>query len=97
MAGVLQRYRGHPVSHLDDKAYHSWANLRRKNTGRHEPHGVKYWGLGNESEYSVERTDSSVGSVASRQHARGRLCGKGAHLGARIEAGGPNHQAGLLR
>lgn len=25
-----------------------WANLRRKNTGRDEPHGVKYWGLGNE-------------------------------------------------
>ncbi|PWY97771.1 glycoside hydrolase [Testicularia cyperi] len=25
-----------------------WANLRRKNTGRHEPHNVKYWGLGNE-------------------------------------------------
>jgi hypothetical protein len=28
----------------------SWANLRRKHTGRHEPHGIKYWGLGNESE-----------------------------------------------
>lgn len=27
-----------------------WANLRRKNTGRDEPHNVKYWGLGNESE-----------------------------------------------
>ena len=26
----------------------SWANLRRKNTGRDEPHNVKYWGLGNE-------------------------------------------------
>ncbi|KAK8850310.1 hypothetical protein IAR55_004227 [Kwoniella newhampshirensis] len=25
-----------------------WANLRRKNTGRNEPHAVKYWGLGNE-------------------------------------------------
>ncbi|CAO1636537.1 unnamed protein product [Parajaminaea phylloscopi] len=25
-----------------------WANLRRKNTGRDEPHNVKYWGLGNE-------------------------------------------------
>jgi alpha-N-arabinofuranosidase len=25
-----------------------WANLRRKNTGRHEPHNVKLWGLGNE-------------------------------------------------
>ncbi|TYJ51988.1 hypothetical protein B9479_007413 [Cryptococcus floricola] len=25
-----------------------WANLRRKNTGRTEPHDVKYWGLGNE-------------------------------------------------
>ena len=24
-----------------------WANLRRKNTGRDEPHNVKYWGLGN--------------------------------------------------
>lgn len=29
-----------------------WANLRRKNTGRDEPHAVKYWGLGNESELS---------------------------------------------
>lgn len=27
-----------------------WANLRRTNTGRDEPHNVKYWGLGNESE-----------------------------------------------
>jgi alpha-N-arabinofuranosidase len=27
-----------------------WANLRRKHTGRDEPHNVKYWGLGNESE-----------------------------------------------
>nr|XP_019049579.1 alpha-N-arabinofuranosidase [Kwoniella bestiolae CBS 10118]OCF28509.1 alpha-N-arabinofuranosidase [Kwoniella bestiolae CBS 10118] len=25
-----------------------WAQLRRKNTGRDEPHAVKYWGLGNE-------------------------------------------------
>ncbi|OXG41202.1 alpha-N-arabinofuranosidase [Cryptococcus neoformans] len=25
-----------------------WANLRRKNTGKDEPHAVKYWGLGNE-------------------------------------------------
>ncbi|OCF54383.1 alpha-N-arabinofuranosidase [Kwoniella mangroviensis CBS 10435] len=25
-----------------------WAELRRKNTGRKEPHAVKYWGLGNE-------------------------------------------------
>jgi alpha-N-arabinofuranosidase len=25
-----------------------WANLRRKNTGREEPHNVKLWGLGNE-------------------------------------------------
>lgn len=25
-----------------------WANLRRQNTGRDEPHNVKYWGLGNE-------------------------------------------------
>ncbi|CDZ98513.1 glycoside hydrolase [Phaffia rhodozyma] len=25
-----------------------WANLRRKNTGRNEPHNVKLWGLGNE-------------------------------------------------
>lgn len=25
-----------------------WANLHRKNTGRDEPHNVKYWGLGNE-------------------------------------------------
>ncbi|OCF32811.1 alpha-N-arabinofuranosidase [Kwoniella heveanensis BCC8398] len=25
-----------------------WANLRRKHTGRDEPHAVKYWGLGNE-------------------------------------------------
>lgn len=27
----------------------TWANMRRKNTGRDEPHKVKYWGLGNES------------------------------------------------
>lgn len=26
----------------------SWANLRRKNTGRDAPHNIKYWGLGNE-------------------------------------------------
>ena len=25
-----------------------WANLRRRNTGRDEPHNVKMWGLGNE-------------------------------------------------
>ncbi|CAO1633744.1 unnamed protein product [Jaminaea pallidilutea] len=25
-----------------------WANLRRQNTGRDEPHNVRYWGLGNE-------------------------------------------------
>ncbi|WWC58875.1 uncharacterized protein I303_101420 [Kwoniella dejecticola CBS 10117] len=25
-----------------------WAELRRKHTGRKEPHNVKYWGLGNE-------------------------------------------------
>jgi hypothetical protein len=28
----------------------SWANLRRKHTGRDEPHDIKLWGLGNESE-----------------------------------------------
>ena len=27
----------------------SWADLRRRNTGRDGPHNVKYWGLGNES------------------------------------------------
>ena len=31
-----------------------WANMRRKNTGRREPHQVKYWGLGNESKFCFE-------------------------------------------
>ena len=36
-----------------------WANLRRKNTGRDEPHDVKYWGLGNESELWLHVTRMS--------------------------------------
>lgn len=32
----------------------SWANLRRKNTGRDEPHAVKYWGLGNEGMWPMQ-------------------------------------------
>lgn len=49
----------------------SWANLRRKNSGRDEPHNVKYWGLGNEStslRYGrIATLSHSVGSMASRQ------------------------------
>lgn len=37
-----------------------WANLRRKH-GREESWGVKYWGLGNESEY--ERTAGARGAA----------------------------------
>jgi alpha-L-arabinofuranosidase len=33
----------------------TWANLRRKHTGRDEPHAVKFWGLGNESELISKR------------------------------------------
>jgi len=49
---VLQRQGQHAVGvqarDADNQADDSWANLRRKNTGRDEPHNVKYWGLGNE-------------------------------------------------
>jgi hypothetical protein len=39
----------------------SWANLRRKNTGRDEPHNVKLWGLGNEmhGEWQVGRLSAT--------------------------------------
>jgi alpha-N-arabinofuranosidase len=45
----------------------SWANLRRKNTGRDEPHKVMYWGLGNESESSAgQGAHGSLGTMAGR-------------------------------
>jgi alpha-L-arabinofuranosidase len=37
-----------PLPWSEEAEIVSWANLRRKNTGRDEPHAVKYWGLGNE-------------------------------------------------
>ena len=37
-----------------------YANMRRSNTGRHEPHKVKYWGLGNESELSSPLYSHSI-------------------------------------
>jgi len=36
------------ISHVHSADHSSWASLRRKHTGRDEPHNVKYWGLGNE-------------------------------------------------
>lgn len=36
-----------------------WAKMRRRNTGRDEAYGVKYWGLGNESEYKRGRRGDS--------------------------------------
>lgn len=54
LARVLQRDGGHNVSSSYPsqaaELMSSWANLRRKHTGVDEPHNVKYWGLGNESE-----------------------------------------------
>ncbi|PWN31687.1 glycoside hydrolase [Meira miltonrushii] len=37
-----------------------WANLRRANTGKEEPHNVQYWGLGNElwGEWQVGRMNA---------------------------------------
>lgn len=37
-----------------------WANLRRTNTGKNEPHKVQYWGLGNElwGEWQVGRMNA---------------------------------------
>ena len=81
MGRVLQWYRRHLVSMVCSmlgrvlKCY-SWANLRRKNTGRDEPHKVTWWGLGNESEFDYYQllilgtgadSDISVGTMASWQ------------------------------
>lgn len=64
----------------------SWANLRRKNTGRDEPHNVKYWGLGNEGGSSAwltsdESTDQQCGvlgrSATSEQQTMQRKHGNG--------------------
>lgn len=67
----------------------SWANLRRKNTGKDEPHAVKYWGLGNESKSAFlpkMRFESdfccSVGSMASRQPSPFRVREESKAMGA---------------
>ncbi|EPT00599.1 hypothetical protein FOMPIDRAFT_101145 [Fomitopsis schrenkii] len=48
-----------------------YANLRRKNTGRDEPHNVKYWGLGNEvwGEWQVGQQTASAYATKARQWA----------------------------
>ncbi|KAI0763061.1 glycoside hydrolase [Trametes elegans] len=48
-----------------------YANLRRKNTGREEPHAVKYWGLGNEvwGEWQVGQQTASAYATKARQWA----------------------------
>ncbi|KAH9937983.1 glycoside hydrolase [Amylocystis lapponica] len=48
-----------------------YANLRRQNTGRDEPHGVKYWGLGNEvwGEWQVGQQTAAAYAVKARQWA----------------------------
>ncbi|EJF59514.1 glycoside hydrolase [Dichomitus squalens LYAD-421 SS1] len=48
-----------------------YANLRRKNTGRDEAYGVKYWGLGNEvwGEWQVGQQTASAYATKARQWA----------------------------
>lgn len=48
-----------------------YANLRRKNTGRDEPHAVKYWGLGNEvwGEWQVGQQTAAAYATKARQWA----------------------------
>jgi hypothetical protein len=49
-----------------------YANLRRKNTGRDEPHNIKYWGLGNEvyGEWQVGQQTAEAYAAKARQWAR---------------------------
>ena len=48
-----------------------YANLRRKHTGRDEPHNVKYWGLGNEvwGEWQVGQQTAEAYATKARQWA----------------------------
>lgn len=46
------------LEYCNGKGNTHWANLRRKHTGRDEPHDVKLWGLGNESESRRASTHS---------------------------------------
>ncbi|KAI0325331.1 glycoside hydrolase [Cubamyces sp. BRFM 1775] len=48
-----------------------YANLRRKHTGRDEPHAVKYWGLGNEvwGEWQVGQQTAAAYAAKARQWA----------------------------
>ena len=48
-----------------------YANLRRKNTGKAEPHNVRYWGLGNEvwGEWQVGQQCASAYATKARQWA----------------------------
>ncbi|PSR76769.1 hypothetical protein PHLCEN_2v8221 [Hermanssonia centrifuga] len=48
-----------------------YANLRRKNTGKDEPHNVRYWGLGNEvwGEWQVGQQTASAYTIKARQWA----------------------------
>lgn len=56
----------------DTLTIHSYyANLRRKHTGKDEPHGVKHWGLGNEvwGEWQVGQQTASAYATKARQWA----------------------------
>lgn len=59
--------------HTDLPAYFPsyWANLRRKHTGRDEPHNVRYWGLGNEvwGEWQVGQQTAEAYATKARQWA----------------------------
>ena len=106
MGRVLQRQGQHAVGvqarDADNQADGSWANLRRKNTGRDEPHNVKYWGLGNEGvslnppRLRPRELISSLGTVASRPGGSDRVREKGEGVGTRPEARRPEHQTGVV-
>ena len=78
-----------------------YAKLRKQNTGREEPHNVKYWGLGNESEparLGIIRDGliSRLRPLAGGEHERDRVHHEGQILGARPETGGSYYQACLV-
>jgi len=90
---------GHAGRKAENWADSSWANLRRKNTGRDEPHNVKYWGLGNEGASSARftgvryRLTISLGTVASGPVGSDRVREESEGVGTRPEARRPDHQA----
>ncbi|OBZ67595.1 putative alpha-L-arabinofuranosidase C [Grifola frondosa] len=61
----------HWVEYCNGKGDTYYANLRRKNTGRDEPHNVKYWGLGNEvwGEWQVGQQTAAAYAAKARQWA----------------------------